>query len=264
MCGMPAAAITTSAWRSSAGRSTVPVCARITVALTSLRVSSSPIGPADGHAAAHHEHALAVQVDAVPAQQFHAALGGAGQRGVHGAADVGHQPAQVHRVQAVGVLGRVHGLEDDVLVDVLGQRQLDDVAGAFRVVVELAGPRPGARPGWWSSGRSRRMELMPTSAQSLCLPPTYQVLPGSEPTRMVPRPGTMPVGLERGHAFGQFGLDGGGGGLAVKDLRGCAVSVIGLPLLVLRVQREVGGELVHAGTAGPRRRWRRRPSARWR
>src|SRR5690349_12778475 len=33
---------------------------------------------------------------------------------------------------------------------------------------------------------------MPTSAQSLCLPLTYQVDPGSSPTSTVPRPGTTP------------------------------------------------------------------------
>src|SRR5262245_31824821 len=33
---------------------------------------------------------------------------------------------------------------------------------------------------------------MPTSAQSRCLPATYAWEPGSSPTRIVPRPGTMP------------------------------------------------------------------------
>src|SRR5665647_3430825 len=41
-------------------------------------------------------------------------------------------------------------------------------------------------------GRSYRMLAMPTSAQSLCLALTYHRVPGSSPTRMVPRPGTMP------------------------------------------------------------------------
>ena len=44
MCGRPAAATTTSACASSSGRLVVPVCARTTVALTGLRVSSSPMG----------------------------------------------------------------------------------------------------------------------------------------------------------------------------------------------------------------------------
>ena len=58
-----------------------------------------------------------------------------------GAGHVEHQPAEVGRVQAVGVLGRVHRLEDGVLVDVPRQRQLDDVAGARRVGVELVDDR---------------------------------------------------------------------------------------------------------------------------
>ena len=33
---------------------------------------------------------------------------------------------------------------------------------------------------------------MPTSAQSLCLPLTYQVDPGSSPTSTVPSPGVIP------------------------------------------------------------------------
>ena len=45
------------------------------------------------------------------------------------------------------------------------------------------------------AGRSRRMDVMPISAQSLCLAPTYQCEPGSSPTSTVPRPGTMPRSL---------------------------------------------------------------------
>ena len=40
-------------------------------------------------------------------------------------------------MQAVGVLRRVHRLQHGVLVDLAGQRQLDDVPGALRVGVEL-------------------------------------------------------------------------------------------------------------------------------
>src|SRR6201989_208075 len=43
-----------------------------------------------------------------------------------------------------------------------------------------------------SSGRSLRMDAIPTWAQSRCLPLTYARLPGSSPTRTVPRPGTVP------------------------------------------------------------------------
>src|SRR5690242_2084863 len=43
-----------------------------------------------------------------------------------------------------------------------------------------------------SSGRSLRMDAIPTWAQSRCLPLTYARLPGSSPTRTVPSPGTVP------------------------------------------------------------------------
>ncbi len=36
------------------------------------------------------------------------------------------------------------------------------------------------------AGRSRRIDSMPISAQSLCLAPTYQCEPGSSPTSTVP------------------------------------------------------------------------------
>ena len=42
------------------------------------------------------------------------------------------------------------------------------------------------------AGRSRRMEVIPIEAQSLCLAPTYQWEPGSSPTSTVPSPGVMP------------------------------------------------------------------------
>ncbi len=43
------------------------------------------------------------------------------------------------------------------------------------------------------AGSSRWMEAMPTWAQSRCLPATYFWLPGSSPTRTVPRPGVTPL-----------------------------------------------------------------------
>src|SRR5690606_17391537 len=42
-----------------------------------------------------------------------------------------------------------------------------------------------------------RIDSMPTSAQSLCLPPTYHREPGSSPTRIVPSPGTTPCSRRR-------------------------------------------------------------------
>ena len=115
----------------------MPVWHWVTVAFSERRVSSSGIGPADGDPAADHDHVRAVDLHAVVAQQLDDAVRGAGQRpGL-----VQHQPAEVRRVQAVGVLGRVDQLQHPVGVDALGQRELDDVAGAGRVLVELADRR---------------------------------------------------------------------------------------------------------------------------
>ena len=67
--------------------------------------------------------------------------------GVHGsgecelALDAEHEPAEVGRVQAVGVLVGVDELEHRVLVDARGQRQLHDVAGDRGVGVEVGDRR---------------------------------------------------------------------------------------------------------------------------
>ncbi len=50
-------------------------------------------------------------------------------------------------MQAVGVLARVDALQRGVLVEVLGQRQLHDVAGALGVGVELVDGLVERRPG---------------------------------------------------------------------------------------------------------------------
>ncbi|CRH74503.1 Uncharacterised protein [Chlamydia trachomatis] len=46
-----------------------------------------------------------------------------------------------------------------------------------------------------SSGKSHRIERIPTSSQSLCFPATYFNEPGSLPTKSVPSPGLMPFSL---------------------------------------------------------------------
>src|SRR5208282_2386760 len=47
------------------------------------------------------------------------------------------QLAQVERVQAVRVLGRVHAVQHPLRVEPLGQRQLDQEAGAGRIAVRV-------------------------------------------------------------------------------------------------------------------------------
>ena len=48
-----------------------------------------------------------------------------------------HQLAHVHRVEAVNILLGVDGVEDFLLVEVLGQRQLDQDAVNLGVLIEL-------------------------------------------------------------------------------------------------------------------------------
>ncbi len=232
-----------------------------------LAGQQQPHRAADGDAAAHHQHALAVEADAVPGEQLHAALGGARQRGLHGAADVGHEPAQVHRVQAVGVLVGVHGLQDDVLVDVLGQRQLDDVAGAVRVLVELPDHGQqlllgGVLRQVAADGRDAHLGAVLVLAADV--PGAARV--GADQDGAQARDDAL--GLQCGDAFGQFGLDGGGGGLAVKDLGGFGVSwsqQTSWPTTA-RAAGTAGSRrrACPRGTGAPRRPWRSRPSARWR
>lgn len=95
-------------------------------------------------------------------------------------------------MQAVGVLVGIDALERCVLVEVLGQRQLHDVSGALGVGVEFVDG--GVELLLRDVGRQvAAEELMPTLAQSLCLPRTYAADPGSSPTRMVPSPGVIPA-----------------------------------------------------------------------
>src|SRR6185312_12053281 len=98
------------------------------------------------------------------------------------------------------------------------------------------------------SGRSRRMDSMPTSAQSLCLPPTYHLLPGSSPTSTVPRPGTTPLALSAETRSVSSLLICAAVALpsSTRDVGGVEYRFIS-PLLVARVEREVVGQFLHAG-----------------
>ena len=74
-----------------------------------------------------------VELNAEAAQKVQTAVRGARQ----GRLLVEHELAQVDWVQAIGILGGVNALEDGVFIQVLGQRQLDDIAGAGIISVEL-------------------------------------------------------------------------------------------------------------------------------
>ena len=130
----PAAAITMSPVRTTAARSVVPVWHWVTVAFSVPPGEQQPHRPARGHAAADDDHVCSGDRYVVPAEELDAALRGARQRAVLAEDEL----AEADRVQAVGVLGRVDQAEDLVRVDVLGERELDDEAGAVRVLVELA------------------------------------------------------------------------------------------------------------------------------
>ena len=142
---------------------------------------------ADGQPAPDHAEPLTRDRHVVLAQQLDDPARRARERSGHPE----HELAEVHRVQAVGVLVGVDQLEDPMGVDVGRQRELDDEAGAGRVVVE---PLDSSLDLGLAGGRRQldRREAIPTSAQSRCLPATYAWLPGSSPTRMVPSPGRTP------------------------------------------------------------------------
>ena len=100
------------------------------------RAAHGDPAPDDGDVGARDGHPVA-------AQQFHDAARGARQR----ARLAQDQLAQVGRVQAVRVLGRVHPVEHGMGVKTGGQRQLDDVPGAGRIGVQLVDHRLHLRLG---------------------------------------------------------------------------------------------------------------------
>ena len=191
MPGTPAAATTMSARRTCAARSRVPVWHRVTVAFSLLRVRISPSGrptvmprPMTHDLGAGDRHVVA-------AQQLDASHRRARQR----RRLAQHQPAEVHRVQAVDVLGRVDPREQRHLVEPGGL--LDEEAGAGRVGVELVDDRLDLGLG----GRGGQVAADAGDADLgavRCFAPTYQWLPGSSPTSTVPRPGTTPCSRRRG------------------------------------------------------------------
>jgi len=80
--------------------------------------------PANQHRAAHHHRALAGKVAQHLPQQDHAAERRAGVKSGKAAG----QAAGVHDMQAVDVLVRADGGDHHLVVEMLGQRQLDQDA----------------------------------------------------------------------------------------------------------------------------------------
>ena len=87
-----------------------------------------PEGTSHRHATTDDDHLGAGDRHVVAAEQLDDAPRRARQR----RRLTEHQASEVHRVQTVGVLVRVHQRQHRVRVEPLGQRQLDDVAGAGR------------------------------------------------------------------------------------------------------------------------------------
>ena len=171
--------------------------------------------PAHGDAAADHDHVGPRDGDVVAAEQLDDAVGRAGQRGVLAE----HQPAEVGRVQAVGVLVRVDQREHPVRVHVPGQRELDDVAGAGRVGVEPGDVllHLGLRGGLRQVHPDRLdADLGAVLVLAVDVPPRARVVPDQDGAEA----GHDAALLELGDALGELALDGLGGGGAVEDLCG--------------------------------------------
>ena len=131
--GRPAATTTMSAPRVCAARSLVPVWHSVTVAFSLRRVSSRPSDAAHGDAAADRRSRRR------PRSGRH--TGAAVRRCRAGCTAAGrlaeYQLAEIDRLQPVGVLGRVDQVQHRLRVQAGRQRQLDDVAGAGRIRVQL-------------------------------------------------------------------------------------------------------------------------------
>src|SRR5215216_829081 len=89
--------------------------------------------PADRGTSSDDADFRTVEPDAVTAEQFDDATRSAWQR----ARRSQHQLAEVDRMQAVGILLRIDQCERSVVIQAAGQWQLDDIAGAGRVGVQL-------------------------------------------------------------------------------------------------------------------------------
>ena len=142
--------------------------------------------PADGDAATDHDHLGARDLHAVTAEQLDDAARRAGQR--TGLAE--HEPAQVDRVQAVGVLVRV--------ASATAARLVEPRHGSCTMKPVHAGSAFSSSTTASTSscvavaGRSRRMRGDADLGAVPVLAADVPVQPGSSPTRTVPSPGTMP------------------------------------------------------------------------
>lgn len=120
-------------------------------------------------------------------------------------------------MQTIGVLGRIHQFQDTVGVDALGERELDDVAGAGRVLVQLADDRldlllgGGLRQFPLDRGDA---DLGAVAVLAVDVPAASRIVAHQEGAQT----GLYALGLQCLDAGGELGLDSGCGGLAIQDL----------------------------------------------
>ena len=148
--------------------------------------------------------------------ELNAAARGTGQRGGDWLTGAQHEAPQVGGVQAVGVLSGVDSFQDGIGVNALGQRQLDNVAGAGRVSVEAIYRlfNLGLGGGLWqldADGGNPHLGAVGVLAGHI--PHRSGILAHQDRAQ----PGGNTALTQGGHALGKLGLHGGGRGRAVKD-----------------------------------------------
>src|SRR5487761_973143 len=171
-----------------------------------------PEGAADGDPAADDGDVRPGDRHVVAAHQLYDPARRAGQRSPLAE----YQPAQVERVQAVGVLARIDPVQDPLRVDVVRQRQLDEIAGAGGIAVQLVdrslhlllagvgrqGPTDAGEP-----------DLGTVAVLAVHVDPAARVVADQDGAETR----NDAAGRERGHPPGDIGPDVGGDGLAVQD-----------------------------------------------
>jgi hypothetical protein len=168
------------------GRSRVPVCVRVTVALTARRVSSSPIERPI--VTPRPTTTTCVPARAKPLRSSSSITA----RGVHGSGEVISSltlstslPRLVGCRPSASFAGSIRSRMRSVSMP---QRQLHDVAVAGRVGVEAI-DRASTSACVASAGSSTWIEFMPIASDSRCFIPTYSCDAGSAPTSTVAMPG---------------------------------------------------------------------------
>ena len=187
----------------AAARSRVPVWHSVTVAFSVRRVSSSPSGRPTVMPRPTTHDVGAGDRDVVAAQQLDDARSAC--TAAAPASPSTSQPRLIGCRPSTSLSGSTRAEHRELVEARCGcwTRKPVQAGSALsssttRLDLGLGGRRRAARAGSLA---------MPISAQSWCLAPTYQRLPGSSPTSTVPRPGTTPALAQRGDPLGQLGLD---------------------------------------------------------